>query len=145
MGTVLTHPFLCLNRYKQNDRTTYIICYHSAPYSFTNKPEIGGLGADEAWYCQQLCKATCYYEQSCLHCTFMQRLTVASFVSFPAPFSGLLVKLYAALWQHMTSGVLSFCLYLFRQRKGWAGQLPIENLCCTSVLNDTRAEGEAWV
>ena len=42
MGTVLTHPFLCLNRYKQNDRTTYIICYHSAPYSFTNKPEIGG-------------------------------------------------------------------------------------------------------
>ena len=44
MGTVLTHPFLCLNRYKQNDRTTYIICYHSAPYSFTNKPEIGGAG-----------------------------------------------------------------------------------------------------
>ena len=41
MGTVLTHPFLCLNRYKQNDRTTYIICYHSVPYSFTNKPEIG--------------------------------------------------------------------------------------------------------
>ena len=42
MGTVLTHPFLCLNRYRQNDRTTYIICYHSAPYSFTNKPEKGG-------------------------------------------------------------------------------------------------------
>ena len=50
MGTVLTHPFLYLNRYKQNDRTTYIICYHSAPYSFTNKPEIGGGEADEICY-----------------------------------------------------------------------------------------------
>ena len=28
MGTVLTQPFLCLNRYKQNDRTAYIICCH---------------------------------------------------------------------------------------------------------------------
>ena len=57
MGTVLTHPFLCLNRYKQNDRTTYIICYHGAPDSFTNKPEIGGLGADE----------TCYFQYNCKH------------------------------------------------------------------------------
>ena len=56
MGTVLTHPFLCLNRYKQNDRTTYIICYHSAPYSFTSKPEKGGEGADETWHCQPLHK-----------------------------------------------------------------------------------------
>ena len=61
MGTVLTHPFLCLNRYKQNDRTTYIICYHSAPYSFTNKPEIGGLGADEACYCQPLYKRAAFH------------------------------------------------------------------------------------
>ena len=42
MGTVLTHPFLCLNRYKQNDKTAYVVCCHSAAYSFTNKPEIGG-------------------------------------------------------------------------------------------------------
>ena len=29
-----------------------------APYSFTNKPEIGGLGADEACYCQTLHERT---------------------------------------------------------------------------------------
>ena len=41
MGTVLTHPFLCLNRYRQNNKTIYVACYHSAAYSFTNKPKIG--------------------------------------------------------------------------------------------------------
>ena len=39
MGTVLTHPFLCLNRYKQNNKTAYIIRYHSTAYSLTSKPE----------------------------------------------------------------------------------------------------------
>ena len=47
---------LCLNRYRQNDKTPIVICYHSATYSFTNKPEIRGLGADEACYCQPLHK-----------------------------------------------------------------------------------------
>ena len=56
MGTVLTHPFLCLNRYKQISKTTSIICYHSDTYGFTSKPEKGGLGADEACYCQPLHK-----------------------------------------------------------------------------------------
>ena len=44
MGTVLTHPFLCLNRYKQNNKTAYIIRYHSAAYSLTSKPEKGEPG-----------------------------------------------------------------------------------------------------
>ena len=42
MVTVLTHPFLCLNRYKQISKTTSIICYHSDTYDFTSKPEKGG-------------------------------------------------------------------------------------------------------
>ena len=49
---------LCLNRYRQNDKTPIVICYHSATYSFTNKPEIRGLGADEACYCRPLHKRT---------------------------------------------------------------------------------------
>ena len=28
-------------------------------------------------------------------------------------------------------------------RKGWVAACAIRNLCCASVLNDTRAEGEA--
>ena len=32
------------------------MCYHSATYSFTNKPEIGGGKADETCYCQLLYK-----------------------------------------------------------------------------------------
>ena len=38
---------------------------------------------------------------------------------------------------------LIILLYLFRQRAGQVRHVPEENLCCTSVLNDTRAEGEA--
>ena len=30
-------------------------------------------------------------------------------------------------------------LYLFRQREGRVGAVPIENLCCASVLSDSRA------
>ena len=56
MGTVLTHPFLCLNRYRQNDKMTYVACCHSATYSFTSKPEKGRPGADETCYCQPLYK-----------------------------------------------------------------------------------------
>ena len=39
MGTVLPHPFLFLNRYKQNDKTASIICYQSYAYIFTSKSE----------------------------------------------------------------------------------------------------------
>ena len=34
-------------------------------------------------------------------------------------------------------------LYLFGHKEGQVRHVPKENLCCTSVLNDTRAEGEA--
>ena len=111
MGTVLTHPFLCLNRYKQNDRTTYIICYHSAPYSFTNKPEIGGWEltkpdtasnyarqpalinrfVDMSLYSYAKVSSLSYAPyvarlKNCLIALYViQRLAVASFVSFPAP------------------------------------------------------------
>ena len=45
----------------------------------------GSREAGETCYCQLLCKATCYYEQSCLHNTFMQRLAMTGFVSHFAP------------------------------------------------------------
>ncbi|MGM9579811.1 MAG: hypothetical protein ACI3U2_01085, partial [Anaerovibrio sp.] len=59
---ITCHPILpCLNRYKRNDKTAYVACYHNATYSFTNKPEIGGLGADETCNYQPLHKRTAFH------------------------------------------------------------------------------------
>ena len=49
---------LCLNRYRQNDKTPLVICCHSAAYSFTSKPEKGGREADETCNCQPLYNRT---------------------------------------------------------------------------------------
>ena len=96
---------------QQNNKKPIVICYHSATYSFTNKPEIGG------WELTKPITANSYARQPALinrlvymslysyakvsslsHATYtvglkncllalyvMQRLAIASFVSLPAP------------------------------------------------------------
>ena len=78
MGTVLTHPFLCLNRYKQNNKTAYIIRYHSAAYSLMSKPEkgVGSLAkpVNANYYARQSAitsKVGCINISSCKVCQLL--------------------------------------------------------------------------
>ena len=97
----MPHLSLFMSEQIQQNNTTSTNEYEALATNPTLRASLkrGSGEADETCYCQLLCKAACYYEQSCLHCTFIQRLAVASFVShFAPPISGLFVKLYGALW-----------------------------------------------
>ena len=105
----------------------------------------GGWEADATWYCQLLCKAICYYEQSCLHNTFMQRLAITGFVSSQPSFFRLIRK---AVWGTMVTNNVCGSVILsisVQTKKGMSEDSTHRKPLLCLVTSFIRAAGDRWM
>ena len=70
-------------------------------------------------------------------------LAIAGIVSHFATYFRFLRKVRLVAIASYNDKYCMMLLYLFGHKEGQVRHVPKENLCCTSVLNDTRAVGEA--